>query len=139
MTDTQDHYFAEPIVLPPAFRNEIRESFSKLAMNSKSPRAIAGFLLFTIHELRFHDFTTLPPCSDLLGVVPREDAVAGIDDAKDKSQHLMTASRVCLLIGRRAGTRIFVRFTTYDSRITITHPFGGTKREKKEKEIAVAE
>lgn len=28
--DTQDHYFAEPIVLPPTFSNEIRESFSKL-------------------------------------------------------------------------------------------------------------
>lgn len=28
--DTQEPHFAEPIVLPPAFRNEIRESFSKL-------------------------------------------------------------------------------------------------------------
>ena len=27
--DWRDQYFAEPIVLPPAFRNEIRESFSK--------------------------------------------------------------------------------------------------------------
>ena len=42
--DSRDQYFAEPIVLPPAFRNEIRESSCR-ETNSKSARAIAGFFI----------------------------------------------------------------------------------------------